>query len=99
MPQFPGFFGSELWETLVPWTTYHCLAIRHAMTALGSLHERFDVGDRSIFASNLDTVQGGFALRQYNKAIQSPIKTTPTDGKRSPDICRIASMFCVCSGF
>lgn len=90
MPQLSRFFCSGFWEILVPWTIYHYPAIRHGVRALGSPHERFVMGDMSIFAVNLDTVQGGFALRQYNKAIQSLIKTTSTDGKRSLEICLIA---------
>lgn len=90
MPQLSGFFGSELWERLVPWTIYHYLAIRYAMTALGSLHGRFDMGDRSIFASNLDAVRGWFALWQYNKAIRNLIKNTSTEGRRSLDTCLVA---------
>lgn len=89
VPQLSGFIGSEFWETLVPKTTYHHPAIQHAVLALGSPHERFEMGERSIFASNLDTVQGGFALRQYNKAIQSLNKTTSTEGRLSLDICLI----------
>jgi len=54
---------------MVPRVRYHHAVVRHAVLALGSLHERYGMGDRSIFASNLDTVQGGLALRQYYKAI------------------------------
>ena len=96
VPQLAGFFGSEFWEKLVPRTTYHHPAIRHAVLALGSLHERFEMGDRSIFASNLDTAQGGFALQQYNKAIQSLIKTTSTKQRQQLDICLIACVLFAC---
>lgn len=96
VPQLSGFFGSEFWEGLVPRTTHHHPAIRHGVLALGSLHERFEMGDRSIFASNLDTAQGGFALQQYNRAIQSLIKTTSTEQGRSLDICLIACVLFAC---
>ena len=96
VPQLSGYFGSEFWERLVPRTTHHNLAIRHAVLALGSLHERFERGDRSIFASNIDTAQGGFALRQYNKAIQSLIEVFPAKERQPMDICLIACVLFAC---
>ena len=96
VPQLSGCFGSEFWERLVPRTTHHHLAIRHAVLALGSLHERFERGDRSIFASNMDNAQGGFALQQYNKAIQSLIKVFSTNERQPMDICLIACVLFAC---
>lgn len=69
-----GFFPSEFWERLVPLATYHEPCLKHAVIALASLHERFEKGDRSILKSNKDILEGGFALQQYNKAIQHLIK-------------------------
>ena len=96
MPQVSGFFGSEFWEKLVPRTIHDCPVIWHAVLALGSLHERFEMDDRSILASNLDTAQGGFALQEYNKAINYLIKTTSEEGKQPVDICLIACVLFAC---
>ncbi|KAL8822855.1 MAG: hypothetical protein Q9191_006418 [Dirinaria sp. TL-2023a] len=93
IPQLSGFFGSEFWEKLVPRTTYHHPAIKHAVLALGSLHERFEQGDTSVYASNLDIAQGGFALQQYNKAIQQLIKAT---SRQQLDICLISCVLFAC---
>lgn len=59
---------------MVPLATYHEPSLKHAVIALASLHERFEKGDRSILKSNKDILEGGFALQQYNKAIQHLIK-------------------------
>ena len=93
IPQLSGFFGSEFWERLVPRTTYHHPAIKHAVLALSSLHERFEQGDMSVFASNLDIAQGGFALHQYNKAIQQLIQVT---SRQQLDICLISCVLFAC---
>ncbi|KAL8685819.1 MAG: hypothetical protein Q9218_007525, partial [Villophora microphyllina] len=69
-----GYFPSEFWERLVPLATYHEPCLKHAVIALASLHERFEKGDRSILRSNKDILEGGFALQQYNKAIQQLVK-------------------------
>ncbi|KAL9577951.1 MAG: hypothetical protein Q9212_006037 [Teloschistes hypoglaucus] len=69
-----GYFPSEFWKRLVPLATYHEPSLKHAVIALASLHERFEKGDRSILKSNKDILEGGFALQQYNKAIQHLIK-------------------------
>ncbi|KAL8636421.1 MAG: hypothetical protein Q9228_006178 [Teloschistes exilis] len=69
-----GYFPSEFWERLVPLAAYHEPSLKHAVIALASLHERFERGDRSILKSNKDILEGGFALQQYNKAIQHLIK-------------------------
>ena len=43
--------------------------IRHAAVALGSMHERYTSGDPTVLRPHEDAVAGGFALCQYNKAI------------------------------
>ncbi|KAL8869104.1 MAG: hypothetical protein Q9174_004521, partial [Haloplaca sp. 1 TL-2023] len=69
-----GYFPSEFLEKLVPLATFHQPSLKHAAIALASLHERFQEGDQSILRSNADIVEGGFALQQYNLAIQHLIK-------------------------
>lgn len=75
---------------------HHEPAIRHAVIALGSLHERFEAQDRSVAGSNLDVVQGGFALEQYNHAIRQLID--PTTGSKPPaiDVCLISCILFAC---
>jgi len=72
--EISGYFPSDFWERLVPRATYYEPCLKHAVIALASLHERFEKGDREIFMSNKDIAEGGFALKQYNKAIQHLVK-------------------------
>ena len=96
IPGLCGFFGSDIWERLVLQTTFQEPALRHAVFALGSLHERFEIGDMTVFASNLDTVQGGLALRQYTQAINHVIKRSTSKDSRSLDVCLIACILFAC---
>ena len=96
IPGLCGFFGSDIWERLVLQATFQEPALRHAVFALGSLHERFEMGDRTVFASNLDTVQGGLALRQYTQAINHVIRRSTSKDSRSLDVCLIACILFAC---
>ena len=96
VPRLCGFFSSDIWERLVLQTTFHEPALRHAVFALGSLHERFEMGDMSVFASNLDTVQGGLALLQYTQAINHVIKRSAQTDSRSLDVCLVACILFAC---
>lgn len=96
VPGLCGFFSSEVWERLVLKATYQEPAIRHAVFALGSLHERFEMGDINVFASNLDTAQGGLALRQYTRAINEVVTRSASKDSRSLDVCLIACVLFAC---
>ena len=91
-----GFFDSEIWEQLVLQATYQEPAIRHAVFALGSLHERFETGDVTVFSSNLDIVQGGLALKQYTQAISHVIARSSQKDSRSLDVCLVACVLFAC---
>ena len=93
--QLSGFWGSGFWDCLIIRATHHEPAIRHAVLALGSLHERFEAGDRSVLNPVWDKTEGGFALKQYNQAIQHLIKPTG-EGQRAIDVCLIACMLFAC---
>ena len=55
---------------MVPLATHYEPCLKHAVIALASLHERYEKGDGSVVKSNQDIAEGGFALKQYNQAIQ-----------------------------
>ena len=93
--QLSGFWGSDFWRCLILRATHHQPAIRHAVLALGSLHERFEAGDRSVIRPVWDKMEGGFALKQYNQAIQQVIKDTK-GGPQAVDVCLIACMLFAC---
>ena len=89
--QLSGFWDSDFWGCLILRATHHQPAIRHAVLALSSLHERFEAGDRSVVYPIWNKREGGFALEQYNHAIQQLIKPA-TEGKQAVDVCLIACM-------
>lgn len=94
--QLSGFFESDLWNHWVLQACHHEPAIRHAVIALGSLHERFETEDKSVVGSNLDAVQGGFALEQYNHAIRQLIRPTSATKRPAIDVCLIACVLFAC---
>lgn len=93
--QLSGFWDSDFWNCLILRATHHQPAIRHAVLALGSLHERFEAGDRSVMNPIWDKGEGGFALKQYNRAIQQLIKPTSED-QQAVDVCLIACLLFAC---
>lgn len=95
-PQLAGYFASEFWDYLVPLSTHYQPAIRHAVVALASLHERFEDNDSSILSSNDDIAHGGFALQQYNRAISCLIKPLTAGGNQALDVCLVACILFAC---
>lgn len=93
--QLSGFWDSDFWDCSILRATHHQPAIRHAVLALGSLHERFEAGDRSVMNPIWNKGEGGFALKQYNQAIQQLIKPA-SKGQQAVDVCLIACMLFVC---
>ncbi len=92
--QMSGFFSSEIWDRLVLQATHHEPAIRHAVLALGSLHERFVNEDQSLQKQSWSRDEGGFALEHYNLAIQS-LMNPANSGRLTIDVCLIACvLFC-----
>ena len=95
-PQLAGYFTSDFWDCLVPLSTHHQPAIKHAVIALGSLHERFENYDISMRGLDLDNSQGGFALKQYNRAIGHLIKSVTTGGQEALDTSLVACILFAC---
>lgn len=93
--QLSGFWVSDFWGCFILQAAHHQPAIRHAVLALGSLHERFEAGDRSVVSPIWDKGEGGFALQQYNQAIQQLIKPT-SEGEQAIDVCLIACLLFAC---
>ena len=94
-PQLSGFWDSDFWSCLILRATHHQSAIRHAVLALGSLHERFEAGDNSVVNPIWNKGDGGFALEQYNRAIQQLVKPV-SDGQQAVDVCLIACVLFAC---
>ena len=93
--QLTGLWDSDFWSCLLLRATHHHPAIRHAILALGSLHERFEAGDSSVLNPIWDKQEGGFALKQYNYAIQQLVKPA-SESHQAVDVCLIACMLFAC---
>ncbi|KAL8979983.1 MAG: hypothetical protein Q9177_005999, partial [Variospora cf. flavescens] len=96
VPEISGFFPSDFWDRLVPLASFYEPALKHAVIALASLHERFENGDESILRANDDLVEGGFALQQYNKAIRQLITPSGKQSKPSLDTSLVACVLFAC---
>lgn len=96
VPQLCGFFDDDIWQRLVLQATLQEPTIRHAVFALGSLHERYESGDLTVFASNLDTAQGGLALQHYIRAIKHLITPSAYKESQSLDVFLVASVLFAC---
>lgn len=81
---------------MVPLSTHHQPAIRHAVVALASLHERFENNDKSILSSDYDIASGGFALQQYNRAIVCLIKPVIAGAQQGLDTSLVACILFAC---
>jgi hypothetical protein len=66
-PQMAGFFDSAFWQRMVIQTSYHEPAIRHAITAIGALHEC--IMQRAFADEKQKAKAMEFALSQCNQAI------------------------------
>ncbi|KAF8850074.1 hypothetical protein BDZ45DRAFT_633415 [Acephala macrosclerotiorum] len=80
--QLSRFYGEGIWDRLMLQTCHYEPAIRHAIIALGSLHERFVTHNGLI---NKRDCLDGFALQQYSLAIQSLMNPVSRKKRLSAD--------------
>ncbi|KUJ06421.1 uncharacterized protein LY89DRAFT_603422 [Mollisia scopiformis] len=78
-----GCFSEDVWDNLVLQTSHHEPAIRHAIIALGSLHERYVTHAALI---NRQDALDDFALQQYNLAIRSLMEPLSRKKRLSVDV-------------
>lgn len=83
-PQLSGLFSIRFWGHDLLQASYHNETLRFAIAALGSLHERFEQSDPTVFRTNKDLARGGFALQQYIQSIGSLAK--PSDGSSRTEV-------------
>jgi hypothetical protein len=89
-PQLAGFFSSDFWETFVLQAAYHEPAIRHAIVAIGSIHELFE-NESAIIDANRT-----FALEQYHLALRELLAPLSETGQRGVDVCLISCILFTC---
>jgi Fungal specific transcription factor domain/Fungal Zn(2)-Cys(6) binuclear cluster domain len=95
-PQISGFFGGDIWERLLLQATYHEPSVRHAIIALGSLHERFEQDNGLVVHSDANGWSDDFALRNYNLAIKHLVEPLSSKGQQAIDVCLISCILFAC---
>ncbi len=82
-----GIFDPTFWTRLVLQATHHEPTIRHAVIALGALHESSKVGSRE--------EPSVFAMQQYGKAIRCLVKPIQEKQKQAADVALITCVLFV----
>jgi hypothetical protein len=96
VPQLSGMYEEVFWKRMVLQATHHEPAIKHAIIALGSLHERFLTYDGLISRSHPKLYYDDFALQQYNLSIKSLIEPFSQKKPQSVDVCLISCILFSC---
>lgn len=89
-PQLAGFFRSDFWERLVLQAAYHESTVRHAIVAIGSLHELVER------QTGITDATRAFALEQYNLAIRELLLPLSQGEERGIDVCLISCILFAC---
>lgn len=89
-PQLAGYFDSPFWQRMLLQSGRHDPAVKHAIAAIGALHERLLIGGDEQDVTHQQKTR--FALEQCNQSIQ--LITTPEDGNKPPDL-RLMLTTCV----
>jgi len=89
-----GYFDSEFWSRLVLQASYTEPTIRHAVIALGSLHETTQNKDSAVRKAG--KAYDKFALQQCNKAIANLTQGLCARGQRSIEVLLMSCALFVC---
>lgn len=88
-------FGVQLWERIVLQLSHSEPAVRHAVNALGALHEerylRREAGNGGI---DVSLVKTGFPIQQYSKALNE-MQGLLTSSTISLDVVLVCSLICI----
>ncbi|KAL5332126.1 hypothetical protein BJX70DRAFT_185575 [Aspergillus crustosus] len=83
---FSGFYDSKLWSYLIPQLGEHEPSIRHAMTAIGAIHSRVQIAASSPNPGAHSAPTERFVLEEYNKSIQTLVKSLSSSRGESLDL-------------
>lgn len=92
--EFPGFFESTFWSQLVLQASHAEPSIKHAVIALGSLHETVRQDERSLSQNGRRC--DPFALQQCNKAIGHLNQTIHSNGQHSKEMLLMSCAIFIC---
>jgi hypothetical protein len=94
--QLSGSFEDAFWERYVLQATHHEPSIRHAIIALGALHERFEQDNGLVVQSDERGWSDDFALKNYNLAIKYLVEPFSRGCQQALDVCLILSILFAC---
>lgn len=86
-----GYFSAELWSKFVLITAHHEDAIKHAVIAIGALHEVF-LGP----SHSTDPYLLAFAMQHYGRAMQHVVKLDTSTSARAVDVALTVSVLFAC---
>ena len=90
--QLSRFQEEDFWDKLILQASHVEPAIRHAIIALGSLHENFVNHNGLIFRHGPSHRLDSFALQQYNLAIKFLVEPFLQNERPGIDICLVACL-------
>jgi hypothetical protein len=96
LPQLSGIHGEIFWNQMVLQATHFEPAIRHAIIALGSLHQHFLAYDADKYQALPHRYYDEFALQQYTLAIKSLVEPFSRKESKSVDVCLISCFLFSC---
>lgn len=96
VPDLSGYFRSEFWDCLVLQFCHAEPAIRHALIALGAVHETFKISEDHAARTGQEEWDRRFALQQYNRAIINLRKHLSTSGHQSVEVALICCLLFIC---
>jgi hypothetical protein len=67
-PEMAGYFNEGFWDRVLLQRTVSARSLRHAVVAVGSLHEKYATGN---LAQANDVSDYYFAMQQYSRAVTS----------------------------
>jgi len=95
--ELTGFYSSGFWEKLVLQASAAEPSLRHAVIAIGSIHEEF--ANRRLTYGTNDVSKGhAFAVNQYVKAI-GHLRRSLADGTQAPLTALMSCIMFVCESF
>lgn len=77
------------WKSLVLQTAHHEPVVKHALIALGALHEEFQQDDH-------DGKENSFAIAQYVRAIELMVGSKSQNDALNVDVALIACILFIC---
>ncbi|KAG0651866.1 Aspercryptin biosynthesis cluster N [Hyphodiscus hymeniophilus] len=93
--ELSGYYDSSFWQNLILAASAQEPSLRHAVIAIGALHEDFSQTRLMLSSSSSDKHDTDFALKQYAKAM-SALRRSLSSGKQEPLTALMSCILFVC---